>query len=130
MCYQRIDKHPCHHATRYKPAFCRYRFNISHQVEPRLFYVTEPCSSCLKGKAKSSNTRSDVQREDGGARCEGEKEWKRKLRNRLERTGNEEVLRGSMMGEVPLEDESEWKRKLRGKFRREGVGEEVFEGRY
>jgi len=52
-----------------------------------------------------------------------------KLRNRLERTGNEEVLRGSMMGEVPLEEGSEWKRKLRDRLRRERVGEEVFDSR-
>jgi hypothetical protein len=61
-------------------------------------------------------------------RGEGEEsEWKRKLRIKLAKgKGNEEVLRGSIMGDdLDLEvEESEWKRKLRDKLKK-GVGNDM-----
>jgi CRISPR/Cas system type I-B associated protein Csh2 (Cas7 group RAMP superfamily) len=65
--------------------------------------------------------------EKGKGEDRGEKEWKRKLRNKLERMGNEEVLRGSMMTEVPEEEESGWKRKLRNRLVKMG-NEEILRG--
>ncbi len=55
MCYQRLEKHPCTHYTRYKPHFCRYRFNINHQIEPRFSYSSGPCKDCLVRKMKPAS---------------------------------------------------------------------------
>jgi hypothetical protein len=52
MCYQRIEKYSCSHITRYKPYFCRYRFNINHQIEPQITYAQELCKDCLARKTQ------------------------------------------------------------------------------
>jgi hypothetical protein len=52
MCHQNIEKHPCSHQTRYKPHFCRYRFNINHQIGARITCVEELCKECLAGRVE------------------------------------------------------------------------------
>lgn len=136
MCHQNIEKHtPCTHHTRYKPHFCRYRFNINHQIEPRYTYSNTLCKSCLSGNIRPASLNlsasscergvdGECQKKDGdriradeigkgakdrrgqeGNRGE-ESEWKRKLRNKLVKgKGNEEVLRGSMMVDAVEETE-------------------------
>jgi hypothetical protein len=138
MCYQTIEKHPCHHATAQKPVHCRYRSNINHKIEARLFYVSKLCKDCFAGNLKphrpktNRDSRKDVPGteadEKGNGEDRGEKEWKRKLRNKLERMGNEEVLRGLMMTEVlEEEEESGWKRKLRNRLVKMG-NEDILRG--
>ena len=129
MCYQRIDKYSCSHSTRWKPHFCRYKFNINHQIEPRITYVRELCKDCIAGKTQdlgaafcghkvNGESRIKIrelgadEREEGVS--DGESAWKRKLRNRLiseNENGSEEILRGLMLVDEIGEVESEWKRK-------------------
>lgn len=122
MCHQNIEKRPCSHHTRYKPHFCRYRFNINHQIEPRFSYSSEPCKECLAARIKPASPefgflqhgkwrRAEACQEgaDASAKCvedRGGAKWRRKLRNKSEKTeGNEEILKGSMVGVVPAEEE-------------------------
>jgi hypothetical protein len=60
MCYQNIEKHICAHTTRYKPHFCRYRFNINHQIEPKFTYIKGLCKECLAGRVDLESAKAET----------------------------------------------------------------------
>jgi hypothetical protein len=124
MCHQRIEKHLCAHTTRYKPHFCRYRFNINHQIEPRFVYSQEPCKECLAGNVKQPGPDKSA----SSCRNNVVSESKKTVREGIyaDESG-EGVRRGdSHTGKRTGEGESEWKRKLRNKLvKGKGNGELV-----
>lgn len=101
------------HHTRYKPHFCRYRFNINHQIEPRVTYSNTLCKDCSVGNIKPSSPELSVSPHG---------ESKKKDRCKI---GADENLKGVDGREVEMgeeEGESEWKQKLRNK---QGRGREM-----
>lgn len=122
MCQQKTTRHDrCGHETRYKPHFCRYRWNISHQIEKCPSTTNTMCKSCLEGRTiplldpQAVEVTCAGQKENGSRRGtfekngdeEGESEWKRKLRDKLRKgKGNEEILKGSLLGKLDPEESS------------------------
>jgi hypothetical protein len=123
MCHQRIEKHICAHTTRYKPHFCRYRFNINHQIESRFVSSQELCKECLVGNVKQPSPDKSVSSCGNNVVSESKKTVRVGVYADESCKG---VRRGdSQTGKRTGEGESEWKRKLMNNLVKGTGNEEV-----
>jgi hypothetical protein len=75
MCHQPITIHTCSHHEKHKPSFCKYRFNLFHEVEPQYHNVKSACSACKDGSPRQEEAElSEDEKRHGGSN------WKKKLR--------------------------------------------------
>jgi hypothetical protein len=112
MCHQPISIHTCTHQKKHKPSFCKYRFNLFHEIEPEYHNVKSACATCKLNP--SSPPRKEKQVEGEGKNVEGEGEngkeesnWNKKLRKLRRRRRDLAVddVEGGWDGDV-LEEEN------------------------
>jgi uncharacterized protein YifE (UPF0438 family) len=92
MCHQPISIHTCSHHKKHKPSFCKYRFNLFHEVEPHYHNVKSACSACKDDSPKQAKAELS----------EEESNWKKKLR-KLRRRRRDFAVDGGWDGDG-LED--------------------------
>jgi hypothetical protein len=86
MCHQPITIHTCSHHEKHKPSFCKYRFNLFHEVEPQYHNVKSACKECTNNTSSPSRKEKQVEGEYDweDEKGHGGSNWKksRKLRQR------------------------------------------------
>jgi hypothetical protein len=84
MCHQPISIHTSTPQKKHKPSFCKYRFNLFHEIEPQYHKVKSVCSACkltnTPRKEKHVEGEEKQVEEEEGRNERGESNCKKKLR--------------------------------------------------
>ncbi|CAG8981859.1 hypothetical protein HYALB_00009534 [Hymenoscyphus albidus] len=81
MCFQTIKSYTlCSHHIRYKPEFCRYRYNLLHKVERKVETIKDLCPECHQKEAAGLGRREED--EELSDQCRDEQDSMMKVQTR------------------------------------------------